>query len=78
MTAKQRITSILLIAVGLVALRQAIVIGIIEIDQLRRHVGRVEELKIDPTALYYTESQVVLDAEKEVTRRMQKGLSTGP
>ena len=78
MIAKQRIRSILLIAVGLVALRQIIVVGINEIDQLRRHVGRVEELKIDPTALYYTESQVVLDAEKEVTRRMQKGLSTGP
>ncbi|MDE2773924.1 MAG: hypothetical protein OXI46_09500 [Gemmatimonadota bacterium] len=45
---------------------------------MRKHVGRVEELKIDPTALYYTESQVVLDAEKEVTRRMQKGSSTGP
>lgn len=78
MTTKQRIRSVLLIAVGLVALRQAIVVGINEIDQLRRHVGRVEEFKIDPTALYYTESQVVLDAEKEVTRRLKEGLSAGP
>lgn len=74
MTTKQTIKSMLLILVGLVALRQAIVIGINEVDQLRRHVGRVEELEIDPTTLYYTESKVVLDAEKEVTRKIRKGL----
>ena len=77
MTMKQKISSILLIVVGLVALRQVIVIGINEIDQLRRHVGLVEEFKIDPTALYYTESKVVRDAEEEVTRRIQKGSSAG-
>ena len=77
MMTKQGVKTFLLVVLSLVVLRQAIAIGSNEIDQLRTQVRLIEVNEIDPTALFYTESKLALNAEKEVARRIQEGFSGG-
>ena len=65
-----------LVLLGLVGLRQIIATLGNEIDQLRLQATLIEANEIDPTALFYTESKLSLNAGREVARKIQGGLST--
>ena len=59
-----------LLALGIVLLRQAIVIATGELPVLERHVEIMQEQDIEPAALFYTDSRVALRAIQHVDQRV--------
>ena len=59
-----------LFLIGLVLLQQGIARATIKVDVLHAQSDLIAEKNIDPTALFYTESDLALRAEKEVRRRI--------
>jgi hypothetical protein len=66
----KKIFNILFFVTALVLLQQAIVQGNNNVDVFKAQTTLITEKNIDPAALFYTESELALKAEKEVRNRI--------
>ena len=57
-----------LFLVSLLVLQQGIALSNSQFDQMRKQAEVVKKNDIDPSALFYTESKLALQAEKNVRR----------
>ena len=62
----------LMFCLGLLLLQQAIALGTDRSESLDRQVTMIEANNIDPAAMFYTECDLLLDAEKKVSERINK------
>ncbi len=63
------LTALVILQLGIVQMSR-------QVDAIRAQTALIIEKNIDPSALFYTESDLALNAEKEVRHRIS-GLKTG-
>ena len=68
--ALQKTINLFLFLIVLVLLQQGIARATIKVDVFHAQSDLITEKNIDPSALFYTESDLALSAEKEVRRRI--------
>ena len=66
----QKTIRLFLFLIVLVLLQQGIARATIKVDVFQAQSDLIIEKNIDPSALFYTESDLALNAEKEVRRRI--------
>ena len=66
----QKTIGLFLFLMALVLLQQGIARATIKVDVFHAQSDLIAEKNIDPSALFYTESDLALNAEKEVRRRI--------
>ena len=67
----QKTIGLFLFLIVLVLLQQGIARVTIKVDVFRAQSDLIADKNIDPSALFYTESDLALSAEKEVRRRIR-------
>lgn len=68
---KSKCRKMLLFLISLLGLQQAIALGNAHVDALHRQSNMVLRQDIDPSALFYMESPLALNAEKVVRNRIR-------
>ena len=63
---KQKMRSLVIFFAVLILLQQGIAYSNSNISLLKKHVSIIEMNNIDPSVMFYTESEVLLSAEKKV------------
>jgi hypothetical protein len=62
----------MLFFVGIIILQTLLRFSVENLPQLQQQTGIIQSRDIDPSALFYTDSKLALQAEKQVRQQIQK------
>ncbi len=72
MKRRDQVLMTLLFFAGIVVLQALLRFSVENLPQLQQQTAIIESRDIDPSALFYTESRLALQAEKQVRQQIQE------